>query len=191
MSSNPNPKPSKKFPIVAGALILSLGLVGLMTTTSLTGCKPKALDGIQGNTISRDVVTVFFSKTQGNHSIVEDVIRKLPQESKTNPLEFAIQELLKGPTPEEKSQGFYSEIPAGTSLIGLNQNKDTITINLSKQFTVGGGSTSMTQRLEQVKQTAYSVDNSHQVALAVEGKPLETLGGEGLEVPETMKREQQ
>lgn len=193
MSSDSNPKPSKKVPIVAGILLISLGLVGTLVTTSLTGCKHKVFENLtQSNTpISRDVVTVFFSKTQGNQSIVEDVVRKLPSEAKNNPLQFALEELLKGPTPEEKSQGFYSEIPVGTQLLGLEHHRSVVSINLSKQFTTGGGSTSMTQRLEQVKQTVYSVDNTHQIALAVEGKPLETLGGEGLEVQDSLKREQQ
>jgi len=192
MSSDSNPKPFKKLPILAGVLVASLIAVGVVTSTTMTGCKPKGLsDLIPGSQMAKDSVTVFFSKTQGSRSIVEDVVRPLPKENQGNPLEFALKELLKGPTPEEKEQGFYSEIPSGTSLLGLNTNDNTITINLSKQFTSGGGSTSMTQRLEQVKQTAYSVDSNHQIALAVEGKPLDTLGGEGLEVPETLKREQQ
>jgi len=193
MSSDSDPKPSKKLPVIAGVLVISLGLVGIMATTSLTGCKPKVFDNLtqSNSSISRDVVTVFLSKSQGNQNIVEDVVRKLPPEYKDNPLQFALEELLKGPTPEEKSQGFYSEIPIGTKLLGLEHHRSVVSINLSKQFTTGGGSTSMTQRLEQVKQTVYSVDNSPQIALAVEGKPLETLGGEGLEVPETLKHEQQ
>ena len=168
-------------------------MLGTIGFSSLTACNPKVFDGaIHGNnSISRDVVTVFFSKAQGNQSIVEDVVRKLPPQERNNPLEFALQELLKGPTPEEKNEGFYSEIPAGTKLLGVKQGKDSITINLSKQFTSGGGSTSMTQRLEQIKQTAYSLDSSHDVMLAVEGKPLETLGGEGLEVQESLKHNQQ
>jgi spore germination protein GerM len=192
MSSDSNPKPSRKVPLLAGGLILSLLTAGLVGFSTLSGCKHDVLKGFTNNTpVSREAVTVFFSKSQGNHSIVENVVRKLPSDAQNNPLEFAMKELLKGPTPEEKNQGFYSEIPAGTALLGLNQNNDTITINFSKQFSSGGGSTSMIQRLEQVKQTAHSVDTNHQIALAVEGKPLETLGGEGLETTETLKREQQ
>lgn len=193
MSFQPNPKPSKKRPTRMWLLILSVAMVGLAASPTLMACKPHVNDGpVHSKTpVSTDVVTVFFSKAQGSQSIVENVVRKLPAQQQNNPLEFALQELLKGPTPEEKTAGFYSEIPVGTQLLGLNQNDHTLTINLSKQFTTGGGSTSMTQRFEQIKQTAYSVDNGHQITLAVEGKPLETLGGEGLEVQEGLKRDQQ
>lgn len=193
MSSNANPKPSKKLPMRVWLLFLSVAMVGLATLPTLMACQPKVFDGtIHGNnSISRDMVTIFFSKAQGSQSIVEDVVRKLPRDARNNPLEFALQELLKGPTSEEKTQGFYSEIPAGTKLLSLNKNNDTVTINLSKQFTTGGGSNSMVQRFEQIKQTAYSLDSGHQVSLAVEGKPLEVLGGEGLEVPESLKHNQQ
>jgi spore germination protein GerM len=194
MSSNANPQPSKKLPMRVWLLVLSVAMVGLAAFPTLMACKdPKVFEGaIPGNkAISRDVVTVFFSKAQGSQSIVEDVVRKIPSQGQNSPLEFALQELLKGPTPEEKTQGFYSEIPAGTKLLGLNQDKDKVVINLSRQFTVGGGSNSMVQRFEQIKQTAYSLDSAHPISLAVEGKPLETLGGEGLEVQESLKHEQQ
>ena len=189
----PKPESPKKLPKRVGVLVASIVAIGAIAFTTLMACNPKVFDGKPpaSQTIAKDVVTVFFSKAQGSQSIVENVVRKVPANASDSPLAFAIQELLKGPTPEEKAQGFYSEIPAGTKLVALNAQKDSITINLSKEFTTGGGSNSMVQRLEQVKQTAYSVDSAHQISLAVEGKPLDTLGGEGLEVPDTMKRDMQ
>jgi spore germination protein GerM len=137
----------------------------------------------------KDVVTGYFSKYQGSRSVVEDVARKVPAESQAEPVQYALTELLKGPTPEEKNQGFYSEIPQGTKLLGVKAYDHTLAVNLSKQFAVGGGSTSMQQRVEEIKKTVYSVDSNRQLTLVVEGKPLDTLGGEGLEVPGTLERE--
>lgn len=168
-------------------------LVLLSAAVVLTGCQwfPHKLDwnGQAGG--PKDVVTVFFSKYQGDHSIVEPVKRPVPKEAQADPAPYAVQELLKGPTPEEHNQGFYSEIPKGTKLLGVQSHDQSINVNLSKQFEAGGGSNSMTQRLEELKQTVYSVDNQHQLTVSVEGKPLEILGGEGLEVPGTLKRENQ
>ncbi len=141
------------------------------------------------NNLPPDAVTVFFSKYQGNHSIVENVVRDLPKEMQGEPLQFALTELLKGPTAEEKTQGFYTEIPKGTKLLSLKQSNNTLTINLSRQFTDEGGSTSVIQRVEELKQTVFSVDRTHKINVAVEGKPLEVLGGEGLEVPAALQRE--
>lgn len=185
--------------IVVRSAVLTVATAFLMTGGGLilSGCNffypPKPEEGQMKATtpVQSDVVAVFFSKYQGNHSIVEDVSRKLPDANKQEPLKFALTELLKGPSPEEKSQGFYSEIPAGTKLLGVNQDQKNTTVDLSRQFATGGGSTSMTQRLEELKRTVKAVDSKHPVKIAVEGKPLETLGGEGLEVPGTMQSESQ
>ncbi len=174
-----------------GMVILAVFLAGC-AILGLVGCNPKPHNGMYGqNGLPKDAVTIFFSKYQGNQSIVEDVIRKLPKEAQSDPLPFALQELLKGPTPQEKNEGFYSEIPRGTRLLGLKTQNDTVNINLSSQFESGGGSNSMEQRFKELKQTVYSVDSQHKISLSVEGKPLEVLGGEGLEVQESLKREQQ
>jgi spore germination protein GerM len=171
-------------------MLMVLGMV-LLTLAGCQWFKPHdgALYGNNGH--PRDVVTIFFSKYQGSQSIVQNVIRKLPQDAKSNPLQFALTELLKGPTSEEKSQGFYSEIPQGTKLLGLTQDNEAVTINLSNQFTSGGGSNSMEQRFEELKQTVFSIDSSHKINLDVEGKPLDLLGGEGLEVQDSLKRQPQ
>lgn len=190
MSSEPKKKPSI-FQSPLGLAVLAVILAGGLIL-GLLGCKPKPHDTVyhQGGE-PRDVVTVFFSKYQGNQSIVEDVIRKLPADAKSDPLKYALTELLKGPTPEEKSQGFYTEIPKGTRLLSLRKQNDAVDINLSRQFSSGGGSTSIDQRFKELKETVYSVDSSHKINLSVEGKPLELLGGEGLEVQESLNRDPQ
>ncbi len=174
-------------------LILAALLFCVMVFTAI-GCKPKQPEGLGlGNGGGpKDAVSIFFSKYQGSQSIVENVLRKLPDDLRTtNPdaaLQFAMAELLKGPTAEEKNQGFYTEIPQGTQLLGVKHDQETLVLDFSKQFNTGGGSTSIIQRLEEVKQTAYAVDSRNQIRVDVEGKPLETLGGEGLEVPGTLER---
>lgn len=186
MSSDPSPSRLSALKILLPTLLL------IAVAVAVIGCKPKAGQiNLGNNGAPRDVVTVFFSKYQGNTSIVEEVVRQLPPTLKDDPLKFALTELLKGPTPEEKSQGFYSEIPQGTKLLGISEKGDTLTINLSGQFESGGGSNSMGQRFEEVRQTVFSVDSRHQVSLAVEGRLLETLGGEGLEVQQELKRKPQ
>jgi spore germination protein GerM len=177
-------------------LILSGTMLALLFTgtLSLSGCNFwHRDDGLHSaENYTSDVVTLFFSKYQGNQSVLDEVVRKLPNEAKDNPLQFAVSELLKGPTSEEKTQGYYSEIPQGTKLLGLSEGHDnTVVVNLSSQFNTGGGSNSMEQRFEELKKTVYSVDRKHTLAITVDGKPLDTLGGEGLEVNESAKREQQ
>ncbi|MFB2875468.1 GerMN domain-containing protein [Floridanema aerugineum] len=82
-----------------------------------------------------------------------------------------------------------SAIPQGTKLRSIKVNKDAITVDLSPEFTTGGGSASMTGRLGQVIYTATSLNPKAKVFLSVNGKPLETLGGEGLEITQPITRE--
>jgi spore germination protein GerM len=171
-----------------GGLLVYLMLLAVL----LAGCQwIKPLQWQKHGENPRDVVTIFFSKYQGSQAIVEPVKRSVPDASQTDPLPFALQELLKGPTDEERAAGFYTEIPKGTQLRGIEQRDGKVIVDLSRQFEAGGGSNSMVQRLEELKRTTYSVDSQHQLEVLVEGKPLETLGGEGLEVPGTLKREAQ
>ncbi len=89
-------------------------------------------------------------------------------------------------SPPESS--LYSAIPANTKVLSAATKGKEIRINLSKDFTKGGGSASMQGRIIQVLYTATSLEPDAKVYLSVEDKPLKYIGGEGLEVPQPMTR---
>jgi hypothetical protein len=125
---------------------------------------------------------LHFSKLQGSESITESVPRSVPVATNSTPLQAALIQLLNGPTAEEKANGYYSEIPQGTRLLNVQENGNTVQVNLSHEFTSGGGSTSMIQRVNELENTIHSVVGNRTVKIAIEGKPLHVLGGEGLEI---------
>lgn len=100
-------------------------------------------------------------------------------------LEGAFNRLLTGPA----DPAFGTTIPKGTKLRKVALQADGIHVDLSKEFTTGGGSASMTGRVGQVLYTATTLDPAAKVWIAVEGKPLEVLGGEGLILDQPMTRE--
>jgi spore germination protein GerM len=100
-------------------------------------------------------------------------------------LEAVFQSLLAGPTEGTGS----TTIPKGTKLESLKVENDGIHVNLSNEFTSGGGSTSMIGRVGQVVYTASTLNPNAKVYIEVNGKKLETLGGEGLEVEQPLTRE--
>lgn len=106
--------------------------------------------------------------------------------SKHEVLEIALKRLLAGP----QDSGQVTAIPEGTQLLGLALEEERVRVNLSQQFTSGGGSASMVGRLAQVLYTATSLEPNSEVWLEVEGKPLEILGGEGLEISQPLNRRQ-
>jgi spore germination protein GerM len=100
-------------------------------------------------------------------------------------LEAAFQNLLAGPTEGSDS----TTIPQGTKLLGLEVKNDQIRVNLSPEFTSGGGSSSMMGRIGQVVYTASTLNPSAKVYIDVDGKPLSVLGGEGVELEQPLTRE--
>lgn len=100
-------------------------------------------------------------------------------------LETALRNLLEGP----ESETYTSTIPEGTQLLAMSIEEDGVHINLSQEFTSGGGSASMTGRLAQILYTATSLDPDGFVWIDIEGEPLELLGGEGLVVDRPMTRQ--
>ncbi|BAQ60615.1 hypothetical protein GM3708_1021 [Geminocystis sp. NIES-3708] len=87
------------------------------------------------------------------------------------------------------SNNITTAIPENTKLMNLTVKNDGIHINLSSDFTTGGGSASMISRLGQVIYTASSVNPAANVWISIEGKPLEILGEEGLMVEQPMTRD--
>lgn len=100
-------------------------------------------------------------------------------------LQAAFQQVLQKPA----DPSFTSAIPEQTILRSLEVKSDCIHVDLSSEFTTGGGSAAMMGRLGQVVYTATTLDPSARVWLTIEGKPLEVLGGEGLLIEQPMTRD--
>jgi spore germination protein GerM len=129
---------------------------------------------------------VYWLKDNGtNLELVPSQVTVVAEPKPDALLLAAGNELLQGPS--DTAVG--STIPTGTQLLSLETREDGIHVDLSKEFTTGGGSASMMGRLGQVLYTVTSLDPSAKVWLSVEGQPLEVLGGEGLLIDQPMTRD--
>ena len=167
--------------LLAFALLLMLGVMALSRIQPAPDAPAQPAPVLAA---PQTIGPVHFSKLQGSTSITESIDRPLPVHTNHTALESALQQLLAGPTAAKKEAGLYSEIPAGTRLLGVTVSEKAVTINLSHEFTQGGGSTSMIQRVEELRDTVQAVEGPKRLKLAIEGKPLTVLGGEGLEITE-------
>lgn len=150
------------------------------TTAQLQPPKPQA---VQPSV--EKMPQIYWLKSTGNR--IELVASPLTLKSADKPnelLEAAFNSLLAGPN----DPAFASTIPKGTKLRSVKILQDGVHVDLSKEFTSGGGTTSMTGRLAQVVYTATSIEPNANVWIDVEGQKLSVLGGEGIEVDQPLNR---
>lgn len=183
---------------VSAAVVAVGGCVAWLTHSSTTQNQPEST--ITSTTqISQPPTTqatpqkneqttqIYRLKDTGkNFELVPQEVQVQVKGNKPNQvLEAAFQTLLTHPTDGTNS----STIPKGTKLLSLKVRNDGIHVNLSEEFTTGGGSSSMTGRVGQVVYTATSQDPNAKVYVEVNGKKLDTLGGEGLELEQPLTRD--
>jgi spore germination protein GerM len=136
-----------------------------------------------------DKVKVFWIDDKGNkRTSVSSQERKIAKSVPQTQEGFAKESLTILLASAGKEGKQTTTIPAGTKLLSSQIKNDGLHIDLSKEFTEGGGSTSMQGRIAQVLYTATSRNPDMPVWIAVEGKQLEALGGEGVEIKQPLTR---
>ncbi len=134
--------------------------------------------------VEKKILIYYLSLDKNSNPIYKTIERaNLGSESR---LEFAIRELLKGPDLIEKTKGTYSEIPPETKLLDIKEDAKTITINLSEDFELGGGTDSIYSRLMQIIKTSLANCQGKKVYLQIEGKQADFVGGEGIMVTQPL-----
>lgn len=136
--------------------------------------------------ITEKTVELYWVKdTATDIALVPSQIKIKATDEPESILTAAFERLLSRP----ENTALVSSIPKGTKVQALTVENNGVYIDLSEEFTYGGGSASMIGRLGQVIYTASSLEPNVKVWIFVEGKPLEILGGEGLEVSQPITRQ--
>ncbi len=139
-------------------------------------------------TVSTTDAAVYWLDTDSNTLELVEAPLETTAKSEANldiVLTAALEALLDGPDAETHS----TTIPTSTRLEGVEVKNDGVHINLSTDFTSGGGTMSMTGRVAQILYTASSIDADTPVWLSVDSEPLEVLGGEGLLIRQPLTRD--
>ncbi len=179
-------------PILIG---FSLLLIGIAQITALWALTRVILPTVTKSPSLVEVQPAQFNPQMYRLEIVDNRIRLTPKTihtSATSPqvaLTQALEELLS----QSPNLDPTTTIPQGTRLLNLHTSKSGIYIDLSQEFTEGGGSSSMIYRVAQVLYTASSIEPQASVFLSIEGTPLNDeypLGGEGLLLDYPLTRQQ-
>lgn len=136
--------------------------------------------------VQKQTVKVYWLSGSDRNAELVPVPLEIQTKSdeKAESLQKALETLLSSSTPE----GYVTTIPQGTKLLSIKVKKDGVHLNLSQEFTSGGGSSDMSHRLAQILYTATSISADTPVWLNVDGTPLEALGGEGLVLNQPITR---
>ena len=147
--------------------------------------KPTEVPTKKEVTNDKETVSIYFLALDSNdNGIYKKVQREIPIGQ--NRLEYAINELLKGPNIVEKSTGAYSEIPKTTKLLKIKQNGNKIIIDFSSDFQYGGGTDSVYSRMMQLIKTALANTENKNIYLYLDGKQVNFIGGEGIMITQPL-----
>jgi spore germination protein GerM len=140
---------------------------------------------------ARDVEVYFVRFDAAHHKgSLAAVRRPAPRGPVETRLAGALGDLLAGPglSMAGDEPGLVTEIPAGTTLLGVRVNGGIATVNLSTTYATGGGSTSMLARVWQVVYTATQFPEAPSAQILIDGRRVEGLGGEGVMIGAPLKR---
>lgn len=131
-------------------------------------------------------VNIFFIGQNANkEEVYKAVNREYDETVDGSKIKFALKSLILGPRQDEIAKGVYSEIPAGTRIISINETPDKVVINLNSAFENGGGTDSIYKRLYQLIKTAKR-NTTKPVYLYIEGNKADVIGGEGIMITQPL-----
>lgn len=129
---------------------------------------------------AKEYVNVYFiGKNEHNEEVYKAVKRVYNKEIDGSKIKFAVTSLVRGPKPEEKQRGVYTEVPSGSEVINISEQSDKVIVNLNSAFVTGGGTESLYKRLYQLIKTAR-LNSNLPVYLYIDGQRADVVGGEGI-----------
>ena len=130
--------------------------------------------------IEKEYVNIYFiGKNEHNEEVYKAVKRVYNKDIDGSKIRFAITSLIRGPKPEEKHRGVYTEIPTGSEVLSITELSDKVIVNLNSSFVYGGGTESLYKRLYQLIKTA-KLNSELPVYLYIDGQRADVVGGEGI-----------
>jgi spore germination protein GerM len=117
-------------------------------------------------------VQVFWSDNSaavaGDCSVVESFEREIPQTQAVG--QAALSELLTGPTTEEESSGFSSNIPDDVSVNSLRVEDGVAYADFSPELNNAAGSCRVTAIYNQINETLMQFSSVNEVEISVDGE---------------------
>lgn len=134
----------------------------------------------KSETVEVQYVNVYFiGKNEHNEEVYKAVKREYNKDVDGSKIRFAVNSLVRGPKPDEKQRGVYTEVPSDAKVINISEQSDKIIVNLNSAFVTGGGTESLYKRLYQLIKTV-KLNSNIPVYLYIDGQRADVVGGEGI-----------
>ena len=134
----------------------------------------------QEDVVKVEYVNVYFiGKNEHNEEVYKAVKREYNSDVDGSKLRFAVNALVRGPKPDEKQRGVYTEVPMEAKVINISESSDKVIVNLNSAFVTGGGTESLYKRLYQLIKTV-KLNSNLPVYLYIDGQRADVVGGEGI-----------
>ncbi len=115
------------------------------------------------------MIFVYFTEVIEDEEQVTEAIREIPFTEEA--VRVAIEELLKGPSVEEKVLGISTAIPKETKLLNIDIQGGIASVDFSKELEKGvAGSEQITSIRDQIEKTLMQFDTVDKVIILVEGE---------------------
>lgn len=133
----------------------------------------------------KDGVEVHFLTAYGEDKVVRLNYAGVVGQSRFN---YAIEQLVKGPSQLQRFMNTYSEIPADTGIIAIIEDSDKNIIDLTSAFNTGGGTESIYNKLHQLINTVEA-NTDKPTYLFINGQLTEVFGGEGIMITQPLSKD--
>lgn len=134
----------------------------------------------KADVVEIEYVNIYFiGKNEHNEEVYKAVKREYNKDVDGSKIRFAVSALVRGPKPDEKQRGVYTEVPVDSKVINITEQSDKIIVNLNSAFVTGGGTESLYKRLYQLIKTV-KLNSTLPVYLYIDGQRADVVGGEGI-----------
>ena len=133
-------------------------------------------------------VQLYFYKADRSDLRLHRVNRKVSLTGSESIEEAAFRHLFAGPTGDERLKNFLDSFPDKPKISSVKKNGARMVINFKTQFGKGLSHQMVRSQLRQLFETAKQFEGVSQLSLSLNHKPLQTLGGDGLVIPEIIDR---
>ncbi len=158
---------------------------------STPGATPVSTPGAEPtpNSGTTTVRVYFFLGSFVDNPGLVPVLREIPKTPAVG--SAAMAELLEGPNEDEMGArpAMFTAVPEGTRFLGLTIKDGVATVDLSREFESGGGSSSVLGRLAQVVYTLTQFPTVKGVKFELDGEPVGAFSGEGVILDHAVDRD--